>query len=668
MKIEPYIHNFISPFSGRVGALTNYILVGDSTNVATQSPLLTHLRLDILNLKKQTAVLNILEYGAINLGNSSNNPTPTKLGVATFPLPDISSLIPSAAILNNIPIPNPLFNQSTASDWLMTGPWLPAIFAGTSTAGISIEEQLLNLAIPSQAATVVSSSLAMTQIRAAKTVKLFDNAKFFVGSKVINFDWDNPIYWPANANPITQAVLKLYGLDNSYTFTKAQSLGDLESGLLKNTVDNDEHGEPTGTLSKAIAGADFVDAVINPVGNLVVIDPRFPEDQNAKLISPSGFKIRRGLPNEFGEVIHIIEEVLIGEAARLAQLALDEVADLFNQNGAVDNEYQPIDGYDSEDLEKYTLISADKKTGKLYPLVINTPNSTDPNNLIPPIAITAKRLVDAINYITTTAPEGIADVLSKVQNALTLISTLQTAYNAYTAANNINITAIKAKDVAQDTGIGAVEAQIAALTEALETLTGVTIGSTIINFVLNIGNTINLIATKKDVSDLAEDTVRLKNDYRASHNIYFDNNTVGNRGLLACGIGVFATDTSLTDGILSNNIHPVYLKIGGLKKGLLATDGYDGFAFRAKVRNDGTSDRWRGKSLTLCAHKIEVGAEQVITDVDLLDYSKDTSEFTFLKPVTIPKVKVSSELNIPVCEAGSVDTNNFANGAMWIEY
>jgi hypothetical protein len=229
--------------------LENYILIGNEIGLAYQSPLLLYLKNDFLKLKKDVDDLNYLDYGAINLGNKYNLPKPIKLGAATFPLPDTAI----TSLIKDIPIPNPTFNPVSLGDWIMSGPWLPQIFAGSIDADLS------------NPLTTVSSSLAMTQIRTAKNFKLFDNANFIVANKNVSFLWDNPAYLLANISPNLAKILSLYDLGTSYTFTKAQSLGDLESGLLKNTVDNG-----TGKLSKAIPGRDYVDFTETPIGTLVV--------------------------------------------------------------------------------------------------------------------------------------------------------------------------------------------------------------------------------------------------------------------------------------------------------------------------------------------------------------------------------------------------------------
>lgn len=263
------IFNFVLPLKH------GYIFIGDKNGLAKPSSLLIDIRQDIVDLRRKISnfeELKKLDYNRIWVGNYYNEPTPQlhigiinlpTLGAATFPLP-LSSL--------DIPIPNPTFNPLSSTDWLMSGPWLPQIFSGNpNTLNTSSE-------------TVISSSLAMTQIRSAKNYKLFDNSNFIVGSSTVTFEWDNPAYSLMSINPQLQTILALYNLGTTYTFTKAQSLGNLQTGLLKNTVNNG-----TGTLSTAISGKDYVD-VSDPLQanmQLALIRPELIQEGRdvAKLLS-----------------------------------------------------------------------------------------------------------------------------------------------------------------------------------------------------------------------------------------------------------------------------------------------------------------------------------------------------------------------------------------------
>jgi hypothetical protein len=52
MKFD-VLHNFISPVTGRILADFNYVLVGNSLGIATPSPILIDIRLDLINLRKK---------------------------------------------------------------------------------------------------------------------------------------------------------------------------------------------------------------------------------------------------------------------------------------------------------------------------------------------------------------------------------------------------------------------------------------------------------------------------------------------------------------------------------------------------------------------------------------------------------------------------------------
>ena len=252
-----------------------YIFVGDKNKIARQSPILIDVRQDIIDLKRKIGnfeELKKLDHNRIWIGDYDNEPV-AQLNIGVINLPVLGAANFPLPVFNlNVPIPNPTFNPLSGFDWLMSGPWLPQVFSGNpNTLNTSSE-------------TVISSSLAMTQIRAAKNYKLFDNSNFIVGCSTVTFDWDNPAYSLTSISPQLQAILALYNLGTTYTFTKAQSLGNLQTGLLKNTVNN-----ATGTLSTAISGKDYVDIAAPLQANmqLALIRPELIQDGTdvAKLLS-----------------------------------------------------------------------------------------------------------------------------------------------------------------------------------------------------------------------------------------------------------------------------------------------------------------------------------------------------------------------------------------------
>ncbi len=244
------LYNFISPVTGRIKVDQGYIVVGDKGNIGMPSPILIDIRQDIIDLRRKLGgfeELNKLDHNRIWIGDYNNEPV-EQLHIGVINLPPLAEALfpnPISPITGDFRIPNPTFDYTSPFDWVMSGPFLPQIYATKyDTLGNPI-------------GTDISSSLAMTQVRAAQIMKRFDNANFIVGSSTVNFTWENPKMYL-----IPEPLKQLYGLGTTYTFTKAQSLGALETGLLKNTVNNG-----AGTLSKAISGKDYVD-VASPVANM----------------------------------------------------------------------------------------------------------------------------------------------------------------------------------------------------------------------------------------------------------------------------------------------------------------------------------------------------------------------------------------------------------------
>lgn len=265
------LYNFISPVTGRIKVGKDYILIGDKYGIGLPSPILIDIRQDIIDLRRKIGnfeELKKLDHNRIWIGDDTNSPI-EQLQIGIINLPSLSEALfpnPLSPIIGDFRIPNPTFDYLSPFDWVMSGPFLPQTYATKyDTLGNPV-------------GTDVSSSLAMTQVRAAQIMKRFDNANFIVGSSTVEFSWENPKMYL-----IPEPLKQLYGLGTSYTFTKAQSLGALETGLLKNTVNNG-----SGTLSRAIAGKDYID-VAAPIANmqLALIRPLL-EDQGqdiSKLIS-----------------------------------------------------------------------------------------------------------------------------------------------------------------------------------------------------------------------------------------------------------------------------------------------------------------------------------------------------------------------------------------------
>jgi hypothetical protein len=266
------LYNFISPVTGKLPIDKGYILLGDKDGRSFTSPVLIDVRQDIIDLKRKIGnfeELKKLDHNRIWIGDYDNEPV-EQLHIGIINLPPLAEAVfpnPISPIIGDFRIPNPTFDYLSPFDWVMSGPFLPQIYATKyDTFGNPI-------------GTDISSSLAMTQVRAAQIMKRFDNANFIVGSSVVEFAWENPKMYL-----IPEPLKQLYGLGTTYTFTKAQSLGALETGLLKNTVNNG-----TGTLSTAISGKDYVD-IADPLQanmQLALIRPELIQDGTdvAKLLS-----------------------------------------------------------------------------------------------------------------------------------------------------------------------------------------------------------------------------------------------------------------------------------------------------------------------------------------------------------------------------------------------
>ncbi len=245
----------------------DYVLVGNKDGIAKPSPRLRDMQFDIIDLRREfdkIGVLEKLDHNRIWIGDYTNRPVMQKtigvnnlpiLGAAQFPLP---------FSLDSIALPNPTFSPTSSLAYIMSGAWLPQIYAGNPGK--------LDY---TQTETIISSSLALTQIRTAQALKRIDNGGLIVKSKTINFSWENPL-----ANAIPEDIAQLYDYGTSYTFKEAQALDVLGAGLLKNSAE--------GVLSLGVSGKDYVD-VAAPIANMQIalIRPLL-EDQGqdiSKLIS-----------------------------------------------------------------------------------------------------------------------------------------------------------------------------------------------------------------------------------------------------------------------------------------------------------------------------------------------------------------------------------------------
>jgi len=457
MKYEQ-LYNFISPVTGKLPIDKGYILLGDKSGKSFKSPVLIDIRQDIIDLKRQIGnfqELKKLDHNRIWIGDYYNEPVP-QLHIGIINLPPLAEAVfpnPISGLTGDFRIPNPTFDYLSAFDWVMSGPFLPQIYATKyDTFGNPI-------------GTDISSSLAMTQVRAAQIMKRFDNANFIVGSSVVDFEWENP-----KMALIPEPLKQLYGLGTTYTFTKAQSLGALESGLLKNTVNNGK-----GTLSKAISGEDYVNTADIPIGKLVVLDPLYPLSGH-KLIAPTDFSTRGNTANEFGYPVVDTINVLTGIASKFEKLAITSI-----ENNAL------IKSNNGE------LVKAVAGTDYVIPSVI-----TDILETLNATASVVKNIIGVESAV------NIKDVTGSQATALTTA-----VKNAVGLAESAEITelSVEAADlITNKSALVEIEAQIAALA-GVQTIT--TLG-TILGF-------LGLAASGKAYGDyIRGQSLNIKNTYKSA--------------------------------------------------------------------------------------------------------------------------------------------------------
>jgi hypothetical protein len=103
------LHNFISPVTGRIFATPNYVLLGNKQGIATSSPALIDLKLDLINLRKDYSVTNQTSF------------------VIGFP----DNKLPNAQVLSNLSS-GIMFNLQGI---VYTFPFIPPIYLPSLTKG-----------------------------------------------------------------------------------------------------------------------------------------------------------------------------------------------------------------------------------------------------------------------------------------------------------------------------------------------------------------------------------------------------------------------------------------------------------------------------------------------------------------------------------------------------
>lgn len=586
------LYNFISPVTGKLPIDRGYILLGDKDSRSFVSPVLIDVRQDIIDLRRKISnfeELNKLDYNRIWIGNYYNEPE-EKLHIGVINLPPLAEAVfpnPISPIIGDFRIPNPTFDYLSPFDWVMSGPFLPQIYATKyDTFGNPI-------------GTDISSSLAMTQVRAAQIMKRFDNANFIVGSSVVEFNWENP-----KMALIPEPLKQLYGLGTTYTFTKAQSLGSLETGLLKNTVNNG-----TGTLSKAISGEDYVNTADIPIGKLVILDPLYPSTGH-KLIAPTDFSTRKNEPNEFGYPIANTINILTGIASSFTKLAITSIAagSLIKISNNFSELVPAIKGTDY--LAPDDINNKIDKLIAIVKLLVGVKDTVDFFSITTQQASNLNKIVKTIGGVNNTIDmidvtvSQASKVTDAVKNAVGLATSVEMTEAAGTAADLISNKAALIE----------IEAQIAALAG----VQSLTILGTILGF-LGLaasgkaygdyirGQSLNIKNTYKsaDLNDEGHNAVGdfefrypsgYSSDDRGYSTLWFDSNGRNSSHRSSAGVRLFAWDSGGDHLGYDSPLAPLHIGIFGYQNKYHVapipnpTPVYKGFIFECDFHNEDSGD------------------------------------------------------------------------------
>lgn len=603
MKFDP-LYNFISPVTGRLPLKTGYTFIGDEKGYSYQSPIFFDISQDIIDLRHQInkyESLDKLTHNRIWIGDFDNDPV-ERLQIGIINLPALAEAVfpnPLSPITGDFRIPNPTFDYLSPFDWVMSGPFLPQIYATKyDTFGNPV-------------GTDVSSSLAMTQVRAAQIMKRFDNANFIVGSSTVDFNWENPKMYL-----IPEPLKQLYGLGTTYTFRKAQSLGNLETGLLKNTV-----ADSIGTLSKAISGEDYVNTADFPIGSLTILDPLYPLSGH-KLIAPTTSKIRKNTPNEFGKVVDTVD--------------------------VLETDYVSTKNLSVKDVAPNSLI----KLNALGELAASIP-AVDLTDLLTTVSILDKWLltVTGINKIAgATIPTA-----TKVTDIITSIGDVSSpAINAFAKTSSIVSTATEVATTAS------LQAQVAALTAAIA---GVQAEVTATAAMSAIGNVLNFTYTSligAVVGGTSENYIERsfvekkplfsENKYYETDdlglygkgNIWYDCDGSSSNDLHRGGLRVTAWDSSWFTPIpfFDNDLVPLSIGVFGYKWTAFSNPKLQqGFVWEAEYENSSSDANYRFPkkfSLRDVGHAQD-GLGWNIKDNELMNYDLYQDKFNFNKVVKFNK-------------------------------
>ncbi len=636
------LYNFISPVTGRIKVDQGYIIVGDKENIGMPSPILIDIRQDIIDLRRKLGgfeELNKLDHNRIWIGDYNNEPV-EQLHIGVINLPPLAEALfpnPISPITGDFRIPNPTFDYLSPFDWVMSGPFLPQIYATKYDA------------LGNPVGTDVSSSLAMTQVRAAQIMKRFDNANFIVGSSTVEFVWENPKMYL-----IPEALKQLYGLGTTYTFTKAQSLGALETGLLKNTVNNG-----TGILSKAISGEDYVNTTDIPFGKLVVLDPLYPAPGH-KLIAPTDFSTRGNNPNEFGYPVANTINILTGIASKFEKLAITGITagsliKISNNFGELIPAVKGADYVAPDDIN----VKLDQLI-KIIKLLVGVKDTVDFLSITTEQASNLNKIVktiggvkDTVDMIDVTVSDA-SKLTSAVKNAVGLATSVEMTEAASTAADLISNKAALLE----------IESQIAALAG----VQSLTILGTILGF-LGLaasgkaygdyirGQSLNIKNTYKsaDLNDEGHNAVGdfefrypsgYSSDDRGFSTLWFDSNGRNSSHSSSAGLRLFSWDSGGDHLGYDSPIAPLHIGIFGYQnKYHIApipnpTPIYKGFIFECDFHNEDSGDDYYRFPKKFGLYDVKRTISTLFTqrwgwDSKETIFEYDYNNFNFYKPVIL---------------------------------
>ncbi len=244
----------IPTFDGNIVCKKDYILKGADDDLTEQSPSWLDLKQDFIDLRRVIEELKAYELtiqtNYVAMGGSNNKlvgrakilkENLPNLGAALFPVPfDIIS----------VPLPNPTFNYLNFKDYVMSGAWLPQVYAGKADSIDPLDP--FSIAEPANERLEISSTLAMTQIQVMQALKRIENSSFVVKTRDASWTWEN-----IKIGLLPTVVKDYYSLNSVYNYKEndeaaaplVQALDELKEGFLYNTE---------GILSRATLAENYI--------------------------------------------------------------------------------------------------------------------------------------------------------------------------------------------------------------------------------------------------------------------------------------------------------------------------------------------------------------------------------------------------------------------------